>query len=313
MYKKISALIAVILISLSCLCVSAESAAAVSLSGPKNISAGEEIEIEVTLSGKDLVSTAGQMNYDAKKLEFVEASSNLARWSLETNAQDGKLYFAAANVTAKEVINKKTALFTVTFKASGDLGNEAVNVSAENIKASAGGGTLSLANAQYSAKNGSDIQDSGNSGSTESGGGTTETENGPSNNNRLASLTVKGVELTPAFDPEEKKYTATVPLETEKLEVEAVPADEKATVTISDTELKYIGKNITKVQVVSESGLKRTYKIYTTRSAQAKKPSNSKPGSEGLQWWVIAIIAFAAAAVAAVIIILIIKKKKKKS
>ena len=312
MYKKISALIAVILISLSCLCVSAESAAAVSLSGPKNISAGEEIEIEITLSGKDLVSAAGQMNYDAKKLEFVEASSNLARWSLETNAQDGKLYFAAANVTAKEVINKKTALFTVTFKANSYLGNEAVNVSAENTKVSAGNGTLSLANAQYSANNGTDIPNNGNSGSAESVD-TAETENGPSNNNRLASLTVKGVELSPAFDPEEKKYTATVPFETEKLEVEAVPADEKATVTISDTELKYIGKNITKVQVVSESGLKRTYKIYTTRSAQAKKPSNSKPGSTGLQWWAIAIIAFAAAAVAAVIIILIIKKRKKKS
>lgn len=312
MYKKISAIFAVILISLSCLFVSAESAAAVSLSGPKNISAGEEIEIEVTLSGKDLVSAAGQMNYDAKKLEFVEASSNLARWSLETNAQNGKLYFAAANVTAKEVINKKTALFTVTFKASSDLGNEAVNVSAENIKASAGNGTLSLANAQYSANNGADTTNNGNSGSTENGG-TAETENGPSNNNRLASLTVKGVELSPEFDPEEKKYTATVPFETEKLEVEAVPADEKATVTISDTELKYIGRNITKVQVVSESGLKRTYKIYTTRSAQAKKPSGSKSDSAGLQWWVIAIIAFAAAAVAAVIIILIIKKRKKKS
>ena len=312
MYKKISALIAVILISLSCLCVSAESAAAVSLSGPKNVSAGEEIEIEVTLSGKDLVSAAGQMNYDAKKLEFVEASSNLARWSLETNAQDGKLYFAAANVTAKEVINKKTALFTVTFKANSYLGNEAVNVSAENTKVSAGNGTLSLANAQYSANNGTDTTNNGNSGSAESVD-TAETEKGPSNNNRLASLTVKGVELSPAFDPEEKKYTATVPFETEKLEVEAVPADEKATVTISDTELKYIGKNITKVQVVSESGLKRTYKIYTTRSAQAKKPSNSKPGSAGLQWWAIAIIAFAAAAVAAVIIILIIKKRKKKS
>lgn len=312
MYKKISALIAVILISLSCLCVSAENAAALSLSGPKNISAGEEIEIEVTLSGKDLVSAAGQINYDAKKLEFVEASSNLARWSLETNAQDGNLYFAAANVTAKEVINKKTALFTVTFKANSDLGNEAVNVSAENIKASAGGGTLFLANAQYSANNGTDIPNNGNSGSAESVD-TAETENGPSNNNRLASLTVKGVELTPEFDPEEKKYSATVPFKTEKLEVEAVPADEKATVTISDTELKYIGKNITKVQVVSESGLKRTYKIYTTRSAQAKKPSNSKPGSAGLQWWAIAIIAFAAAAVAAVIIILIIKKRKKKS
>lgn len=312
MYKKISALIAVILISLSCLCVSAENAAALSLSGPKNFSAGEEIEIEVTLGGKDLVSAAGQINYDARKLEFIEASSNLARWSLETNAQDGNLYFAAANVTAKEVINKKTALFTVTFKANSDLGNEAVNVSAENIKASAGGGTLFLANAQYSANNGTDIPNNGNSGSAESVD-TAETENGPSNNNRLASLTVKGVELTPEFDPEEKKYTATVPFETEKLEVEAVPADEKATVTISDTELKYIGKNITKVQVVSESGLKRTYKIYTTRSAQAKKPSNSKPGSAGLQWWAIAIIAFAAAAVAAVIIILIIKKRKKKS
>ena len=236
----------------------------------------------------------------------------MARWSLETNAQDGTLYFSAANVTAKEVINKKTALFTVTFKASGDLGNESVNVSAENIKASAGGGTLSLANAQYSANNGTDIPNNGNSGSVESVD-TAETENGPSNNNRLASLMVKGVELTPEFDPEEKKYTATVPFETEKLEVEAVPADEKATVTISDTELKYIGKNITKVQVVSESGLKRTYKIYTTRSAQAKKPSNSKPGSAGLQWWAIAIIAFAAAAVTAVIIILIIKKRKKKS
>ena len=192
------------------------------------------------------------------------------------------------------------------------MGNEAVNVSAENTKVSAGNGTLSLANAQYSANNGTDIPNNGNSGSAESVD-TAETENGPSNNNRLASLTVKGVELSPAFDPEEKKYTATVPFETEKLEVEAVPADEKAAVTISDTELKYIGKNITKVQVVSESGLKRTYKIYTTRSAQAKKPSNSKPGSAGLQWWAIAIIAFAAAAVAAVIIILIIKKRKKKS
>ena len=92
--------------------------------------------------------------------------------------------------------------------------------------------------AQYSANNGTDITNNGNAGSAESVD-TAETENGPSNNNRLASLTVKGVELSPAFDPEEKKYTATVPFETEKLEVEAVPADEKATVTISDTESPY--------------------------------------------------------------------------
>ena len=89
----------------------------------------------------------------------------------------------------------------------------------------------------------------------------------------LKSLEVTGFELlhqetgSKEFDPESKNYTVIVPFSITTLPVEAVANCEKATVTVYDAALTYVGTNIVRVTVTAENGAKRTYKIYATRLA----------------------------------------------
>lgn len=128
--------------------------------------------------------------------------------------------------------------------------------------------------------------------------------------NYLKSLVVKNAEISPSFDPEIKDYTATVPYQIKELQVEAVPLDENATVTISETELKYIGRNITRIQVISTSGKKRTYKIYTTRNKNTNVADIDN--GNGFLWLWILIGSVLVLGIATTVVILWVKKRKVK-
>ena len=276
---------------------------------------GQEFEVTLTSNSSDIVSISGTLTFDTKLISFKEATPDLANWEVETNPQDGTVLFAAANVEKVNVAAKNTDIITFTFIAKENtLGQKAI-LAFKDISLSNGDGKITSSGINQGVDILESIPSNGNEsngdGSEGNGSNNGTTVSGLSNNNRLASLTVKGVTLKPEFDPEEKQYEAIVPFEVEKLEVEAVAADEKATVTIKDTDLPYIGKNITRIQVVSESGLQRTYKIYTTRQAPAEN-SNAEKVDSSTNWlmWII-IIVVALVLVVAVVIVLIIAKKKK--
>lgn len=318
MIKKLISLFAIAVILCTGLSVAAEESS-FKLSGSK-AAAGQDFEVTLTATSADVASIAGTIVFDTKVLEFKEADLDISGWDLETNQTDNKLLFAAANTKKANTTDKNSDVITFTFTAKSDATGKNAVISAEGVSVSSGKGAVSGKNASYSVKvletlnAGSDDNDnnatdnSGNYG-TNLGGTTAE---GLSNNNRLASLTVNGVTLTPEFEPEVKTYEATVPYEVQKLEIEAVAADEKATVTIKDDELPYIGTNITRIQVVSESGLQRTYKIYTTRTEPTAEVK-TEPVQDGMNTAaIIFIIAGAVLAVAVILVIVLVIVKKKK-
>lgn len=81
----------------------------------------------------------------------------------------------------------------------------------------------------------------------------------------LSSLQISPGTLSPAFSSDVDSYTASVSLDTEKLTVSAVPASDKATVTVSDTTLQE-GENTVTCTVTAEDGsTSHTYTILVNR------------------------------------------------
>ena len=124
-------------------------------------------------------------------------------------------------------------------------------------------------------------------------------------------LKLDEAEISPAFDPEIKEYTATVPYKVKKVTVTAIPANENATVEISDTNLEYVGKNIVTIKVFSPEGIQRTYKITIKRLAPQKKTVFST----GIKWWAVTLIiiggVLAASAIAFTVIIIVKRRKRR--
>lgn len=87
-----------------------------------------------------------------------------------------------------------------------------------------------------------------------------------SKNNRLASLAVTGQTLKQQFNPEEANYSLDVPFDVDSINVEAVPEDNAARVSVTgNTGLKY-GDNMITITVTAENGAERQYKLWLSRS-----------------------------------------------
>ena len=279
------------------------------LEGPQAISANTEFEAVYYVDGSDVSGVSGVIKYDSDNLKLVSVSPEIgAGWMLQYSESDGLIKFVFVDSSANNAISKKTALLTLTFK-NGANANVLPDISVTEQKATAGSNILNIADATYT----SFSQSGGGSLSNGSGNNSLNGNSGLSDNNRLASLIVKNADITPEFDPETKSYDASVSFDVRELIVEAVAEDENATVTVSDTELIYVGKNITKVTVLSQSGLKRTYKIYTQRSAPEKTKNTGTEDSGLATVWIILIAAGALLLVSGAVVttVLVIKKHRR--
>ena len=91
-----------------------------------------------------------------------------------------------------------------------------------------------------------------------------EIEAGYSRNNNLASLSVEGAELSPAFNADTLEYTATLPVDTTKAKINATAADSTATIEgIGEIDV-VDGLNKVEVVVTAQHGEKKTYVINLT-------------------------------------------------
>ena len=95
-----------------------------------------------------------------------------------------------------------------------------------------------------------------------------------SSNANLASLTIGGVVLTPAFSPDVTSYRANVNNSVTSLTVTAAPADAGAIVSVSGQTGLAVGANDVRIVVTAADGTRKTYTVTVTR---AKESSGADP------------------------------------
>ena len=331
MKKIITCILTLVLLVTPIVSLAAAPAAASFLEGPANVELGKEFEVTYYLQGDEVRAADGLVSFNTSRLEVVSASIDVSGWILESENVDDGLLFVVANENGDTVISEKTAVFTITFIASRDKGLEKLAVKEQNV-ANGKADAAALADTAYAIAGEKEEEkpvesapttstpESGNQGGTSNQGGVTVTPpaaSGPSADFTLKSLSVKGQKLLQkdtnkeGFDAEVKNYVLTVPFSVEKLDVEFAANDDKATVEVTDTELKYVGTNITKIVVTAENGSKRTYKIYTTRLAPEKDDANQSGAGQGINWMLIAIIGGGVLLLAIIVLIIILLAKKK--
>ena len=312
--------------------------ASLKIEGPSTLVIGEPFEVTVRASA-GLVGLSGQITYDSSKIIVQDVSiAQSGNWQLAYTNSKGTIQFAAVNTDQKSPTGENGELLTLTLVlASTVQTDDVIALSMGALQATDGKNTIAPAEVNWifgqeepapepepnpeEPEPEPEPDDPITPPTTPIVDGNEEPEpdepaivdpdeeeNGPSNNNLLASLEIEGVTLSPAFDPETKTYEATVPFEVENVNVTAVPQDAAATVTIDGTELTYVGRNIVKAVVVSESGLQRTYKVYVTRQEPVQETA-------GLPWWGISLVVVGAVLVAgaAVVTVLLILRKRKAS
>lgn len=92
-----------------------------------------------------------------------------------------------------------------------------------------------------------------------------------SNNKNLKSLEVENYKLTPDFSKDITEYDLKVTEDVDKLNIKAVPEDEKAKVEIKGADKLLTGVNTIEIKVTAEDKTVRTYKINVTKGDIAEE------------------------------------------
>lgn len=111
-------------------------------------------------------------------------------------------------------------------------------------------------------------------------------------NNWLASLKIKGQELTPGFDGAVTSYSLVVPADTASIDVKAKAVAEKSKIAGTGNYALNYGNNTIQVVCTSQSGADRTYTITVARqqpgeempadgAADGEVPADEVPGESG--------------------------------
>lgn len=327
MFKKILVFAVSLWLLLSAFSVSAaEPTAKTYIDGPKSVTEGTEFEVTFYAEGEYISAIMGKFRFDHKKLEYIKVTKNSdigGKWAITPpQVIDGAFQFACADESkkGKTLIKEKTAVMTVTFKALVDTNNMDFTITEQKAycvtNALDGSGKLvAVADTSYMGTVHTNDSSQPEIVSSESDVSSEETVNEETNqdpdNNFLKSLSIKNVDLEPKFDPNVKEYEIFVKEDVTNLEVEAKAQSSKATVEISGEQLDFTtqyGKNVTKITVTSESGLKRTYYIDTVK---IEVPQEEKSDADQISWVWLAIIGGAASVVTLIVFICVRKNNKR--
>ncbi len=245
-----------------CLCLFAIPAmaagASASLTGPGTVRAGDTITLTFNLNGSGIYGAQGALSYDSSVLELKSTKQSIGNgWVVEFNGNS----FVAYDNNLTNPINKKTALFTVTFKVKSSVATgTAIKVSCTNVAASDGSVETTIGTVKYE----------------------TTVAAPMSKDNALKSLTVSNAAISPAFSAGTTAYTAEVPFEVSKLDVKAETNDSNATVKIDSPTLTPGGTTKVTVTVTAENGDKKTYTISVKREQDPNYVASSNNDLTGI-------------------------------
>ena len=176
----------------------------------------------------------------------VTVPSNAGSWEYTLSYDSSKVRLNSGSLKVVGVIgDSRTNTYTFTSLTSGSASFKAVNASIydnASITECFSGSSTATVNMKSQA----------------------EIEASYSKNNNLASLTVEGAELSPAFNKDTLEYIATLPADTTKAKVSATPADSTATITGTGEIDVTDGLNKIEITVTAQHGEKKTYVINLT-------------------------------------------------
>lgn len=97
------------------------------------------------------------------------------------------------------------------------------------------------------------------------------------NNPMLKDIKINGYSIEPKFEMFTTEYVLTVGEEINKIEIEAIPDDEKAKVEIKGNTILKSGRNEIEIEVIAEDGqAKQSYFLYITKGNRSQANANLK-------------------------------------
>ena len=227
----------------------------------QTVNPGDTITINVTCDEFDSITTFGPVliTYDDTQFDFVSVTPAdvLSGYNFTIDSEEpGSITVSSAfveiideetgNTIAPFSADVETTLFQVSLRATADAdGDTTVNIASTGTFKKADGSILS----SYS-----------------SGALTVSIAHGVSTDATLASLSIEGITMTPAFDPQVFEYSATVSRDVTSIVVNAVPNNLQATVSIDGADELSSGENIVSIHVLAQDGIRwKDYRIFVNR------------------------------------------------
>lgn len=246
----------VLLALMLCMSLTVSAAGSASMSGPSTVYAGDTITVTF-YAGGGIYGGSGSVSYDSSVLTLQGYSASKGgTWAVEFNGNNFVFY----DNSMENPIDGSAAIFKATFQVSSSVEpGSSISVTASGITLSDGQSDTGVGSRSYSA--------------------TIATP--PSDNCTLASMTVSGATISPAFSPSITSYSASVPFTTSSISVNATAEDSAAKVSISNPSLTAGGTTNVRVTVTAENGATKTYTIAVKREQDPNyvKSNNNNLGS----------------------------------
>ena len=257
MKKWISSFLSLALVLVISWAVLPQKAEAAWASGAGSLYAGDTVTVTFSVSGDDLVAVdIGSLDYSSD-LSLIDYGSCRSGWDIDRKADGG---FLMEDTKQANPINGSADLFYAVFQVSGGAGAGAtVSASVSGIWGTSLSGGSSLGGADWSASILAPL----------------------SGNNYLSYITCSNGTLEPAFDPDIREYSMTVPYEVDSLALDWGRDHSASWVDVSGNSLS-VGPNTISLTVTAENGSTRTYYIYVTRQEDPNYVPNTDATLSGL-------------------------------
>ena len=246
MRMRITALI--LLVMLFAIPAAGQGMDAAQWSGPNQVLTGERITLRLTFSEGETVS--GSLDFDDKQLNMIQVET-APGWDIRFSKRDFTM--------KREETSADGIWMEISFRVNNLPQGETIGVAANNLTLDGGN---SLGDARWEMT----------------------VWSGLSGENHLTELQVENGKLSPEFQSDVLHYRVTVPADTKKPVVHAVPAP-KAQVEIYAPYFTREGESAVTVTVTAEDGTQRVYTLLVLLEAEdaPDKPLLTEPsGTQGI-------------------------------
>lgn len=273
---------------------------------------GETVTISIKNTEASLGSYSVYVNYDKTKLQYKssalgDAGSALPQASCTHIESDSQIRYAGATSSQNNVQVKAGTVMTITFLVIGNTSGStpvgtpisvyaaAYDSSARSISVTSQGNSVLIMPSSSGNNFGQQVQNNVTEAPVQqnnSGDSTVSSSDATLKSMRVYGITDAGettvdLTLSPEFSSDTLFYNASVMSDVARIQVDAVPNNEKAQVSIPMGYLKMdIGSNTTKITVTAEDGVTTmTYILTTVKSESGTSiiaPVETEPYTEGL-------------------------------
>ena len=216
----------------------------------QTISPGDIININIVCDEFDSITEFGpvMITYDEEQFDFVSVTPAdvLSGYNFTIDSEEAGTVTVSSSFV--EVVDEETGNTIAPFSA--EVETTLFQLSLRARTEGDGDTTLNIASTGTFKKGDGSILSSYSSGTL-----TVNIAHGVSTDATLSALSIEGITMTPAFDPQVFEYSATVSRDVTSIVVNAVPNNLQATISIDGADELSSGENIVSIHVLAQDGI----------------------------------------------------------